>query len=165
MNDLDRVVTRNYQPTDDDIIRARLRTLGVQEYHFVFEYGGYASGLAAYTSSRLSSRPFYRAGMAVIRRRRSKKQCMNHVPRPYPPSVFLVLINFFHASSEPHGTPTSMMVITLFFHFFLHTFLISIYLCVTADGIIFLACVFLSFLLRHLTLLILIYLFHRPGTL
>ena len=30
--DLDRVATREYEPTDDDILRARLRTVGVQEY-------------------------------------------------------------------------------------------------------------------------------------
>lgn len=26
-------------PTDDDVIRARLRTLGVQEYRFIFDHG------------------------------------------------------------------------------------------------------------------------------
>ena len=30
--DLDRIATREYEPTDDDILRARLRTVGVQEY-------------------------------------------------------------------------------------------------------------------------------------
>jgi hypothetical protein len=30
--DLDRIATRGYEPTDDDILRARLRTVGVQEY-------------------------------------------------------------------------------------------------------------------------------------
>lgn len=37
--DAERIAARNYQPTDDDIIRARLRTVGVQEYKFVFENG------------------------------------------------------------------------------------------------------------------------------
>ncbi|RDB17773.1 Guanine nucleotide-binding protein alpha-4 subunit [Hypsizygus marmoreus] len=39
LNDTDRIATRNYQPTDDDVIRARLRTLGVQEYRFIFDHG------------------------------------------------------------------------------------------------------------------------------
>lgn len=29
----------DYQPTDGDVVRARLRTLGVQEHSFVFEQG------------------------------------------------------------------------------------------------------------------------------
>ncbi|KAF9461031.1 G-protein alpha subunit [Collybia nuda] len=37
LNDLDRVATRNYEPSDDDIVRARLRTLGVQEYRIQFD--------------------------------------------------------------------------------------------------------------------------------
>ncbi|KAK0193114.1 guanine nucleotide binding protein, alpha subunit [Armillaria mellea] len=39
LNDAERIAVRNYQPTDDDIIRARLRTLGVQEYNFIFDQG------------------------------------------------------------------------------------------------------------------------------
>lgn len=30
---------RDYEPSDDDIVRARLRTMGVQEYRFMFERG------------------------------------------------------------------------------------------------------------------------------
>jgi len=41
MTDSDRIADQNYQPTDDDVIRARLRTLGVQEYRFVFDHGEY----------------------------------------------------------------------------------------------------------------------------
>ncbi|KAF9000843.1 guanine nucleotide binding protein, alpha subunit [Cyathus striatus] len=37
LDDLDRIATRTYQPSDDDVVRARLRTLGVQEYRFQFE--------------------------------------------------------------------------------------------------------------------------------
>lgn len=37
--DAERITVRNYQPTDDDVIRARLRTLGVQEYRFIFDHG------------------------------------------------------------------------------------------------------------------------------
>ncbi|KAF5325867.1 hypothetical protein D9611_000979 [Ephemerocybe angulata] len=39
INDADRIASRNYQPTDDDVVRARLRTLGVQEYKFIFDHG------------------------------------------------------------------------------------------------------------------------------
>ncbi|KAG7443309.1 guanine nucleotide binding protein, alpha subunit [Guyanagaster necrorhizus] len=39
LHDAERIAVRNYQPTDDDIIRARLRTLGVQEYRFIFDHG------------------------------------------------------------------------------------------------------------------------------
>jgi len=37
LNDLDRIATRTYEPSDDDIVRARLRTLGIQEYKIQFE--------------------------------------------------------------------------------------------------------------------------------
>lgn len=37
LDDLDRIATRNYEPSDDDIVRARLRTLGVQEYRIRFD--------------------------------------------------------------------------------------------------------------------------------
>ena len=39
LNDTERIASWNYQPTDDDVIRARLRTLGVQEYKFVLSHG------------------------------------------------------------------------------------------------------------------------------
>ncbi|KAM6493116.1 Guanine nucleotide binding protein (G-protein), alpha subunit [Amanita muscaria] len=39
LNDAERIASWNYQPTDDDVIRARLRTLGVQEHQFVFDHG------------------------------------------------------------------------------------------------------------------------------
>jgi hypothetical protein len=34
MGDVDRLVARDYEPSDQDVIKARLRTVGVQEYHF-----------------------------------------------------------------------------------------------------------------------------------
>ncbi|KAH0581497.1 hypothetical protein H2248_011211 [Termitomyces sp. 'cryptogamus'] len=37
LDDLDRIATKHYEPTDDDIVRARLRTLGIQEYKIEFE--------------------------------------------------------------------------------------------------------------------------------
>ena len=39
INDAERIARTDYQPTDDDVIRARLRTLGVQEYKFIFDHG------------------------------------------------------------------------------------------------------------------------------
>jgi len=41
LNDIERIATRNYEPSDDDVIRARLRTLGVQEYSFWVEQAGH----------------------------------------------------------------------------------------------------------------------------
>ena len=32
LNDLDRIATRDYVVSDDDIVRARLRTVGIQEH-------------------------------------------------------------------------------------------------------------------------------------
>ena len=37
LNDIERIATRDYEPSDNDVIRARLRTLGVQEYSFWVE--------------------------------------------------------------------------------------------------------------------------------
>lgn len=34
LDDLDRIAHRDYEPTDEDVVRARLRTTGVQEYRF-----------------------------------------------------------------------------------------------------------------------------------
>jgi len=39
LDDLYRIAHRDYEPTDDDVVRARLRTMGVQEYRFLFETG------------------------------------------------------------------------------------------------------------------------------
>ena len=41
LDDLYRIAHRGYEPTDDDIVRARLRTVGVQEFRFVMETGTY----------------------------------------------------------------------------------------------------------------------------
>ncbi|KIP06671.1 hypothetical protein PHLGIDRAFT_106742 [Phlebiopsis gigantea 11061_1 CR5-6] len=37
--DVDRIARRDYTPSDDDVVRARLRTLGVQEHRIHFESG------------------------------------------------------------------------------------------------------------------------------
>ncbi|KZT05686.1 G-protein alpha subunit [Laetiporus sulphureus 93-53] len=39
LNDAARIATVTYEPTDDDIVRARLRTLGVEEHRFTMESG------------------------------------------------------------------------------------------------------------------------------
>ncbi|EMD30978.1 heterotrimeric G-protein alpha subunit [Gelatoporia subvermispora B] len=39
LDDVARVAARGYEPSDDDVVRARLRTMGVQEYRFKFERG------------------------------------------------------------------------------------------------------------------------------
>lgn len=44
----DRIARRDYQPTDDDVIRARLRTLGVQEYKFIFDHGMFSQWFSSY---------------------------------------------------------------------------------------------------------------------
>lgn len=37
--DVERIASPGYEPSDDDVIRARLRTMGVQEHRFTFERG------------------------------------------------------------------------------------------------------------------------------
>lgn len=39
LNDVARIAARGYEPSDEDVVRARLRTMGVQEYRFRFERG------------------------------------------------------------------------------------------------------------------------------
>ncbi|KAJ8468683.1 hypothetical protein ONZ45_g17156 [Pleurotus djamor] len=39
LDDQERIATASYEPTDDDVVRARLRTVGVQEHRIVFEQG------------------------------------------------------------------------------------------------------------------------------
>ena len=39
LNDLDRIASWEYSVTDNDIVRARLRTVGIQEYRLLFKNG------------------------------------------------------------------------------------------------------------------------------
>ena len=39
MNDIRRIASREYVPSDNDVVRARLRTLGVQEYKIKLNKG------------------------------------------------------------------------------------------------------------------------------
>lgn len=41
MDDVDRIVARDYEPSDQDVVKARLRTVGVQEYHLSIPGGKY----------------------------------------------------------------------------------------------------------------------------
>lgn len=39
LDDITRVTARDYEPSDKDVLKARLRTVGVQEYKFTIEKG------------------------------------------------------------------------------------------------------------------------------
>jgi len=50
LNDLDRIACRDYVVSDDDVVRARLRTVGIQEYRLKFRHGPWEHG--TWTSPR-----------------------------------------------------------------------------------------------------------------
>ncbi|KAI0634650.1 G-alpha-domain-containing protein [Trametes polyzona] len=52
LDNIPRIASRNYEPSDDDIVRARLRTLGVQEHRLVMERSHGMSSLATNDISR-----------------------------------------------------------------------------------------------------------------
>ncbi|KAJ7756308.1 guanine nucleotide binding protein, alpha subunit [Mycena metata] len=72
LNDLDRIARTDYQITDDDIIRARLRTVGVQEYRVTFEHGHSAGSewrmydVGGTRSSRAAWYPYFDDCDAII---------------------------------------------------------------------------------------------------
>ena len=43
MDDVDRIVARDYEPSDQDVVKARLRTVGVQEYNLTIPGGEYST--------------------------------------------------------------------------------------------------------------------------
>jgi len=43
MDDIDRVVAKDYEPSDQDVIKARLRTVGIQEYRFGISGGKHST--------------------------------------------------------------------------------------------------------------------------
>ncbi|KAH8829160.1 heterotrimeric G protein alpha subunit [Flagelloscypha sp. PMI_526] len=51
LNELDRVAHRDYHVTDDDIVRARLRTVGIQEHRVRFKNGPWDTPKSARSSS------------------------------------------------------------------------------------------------------------------
>lgn len=75
INDADRISDRNYQPTDDDVIRARLRTLGVQEFRFILDRGIFKHSILVFLWSLITLRTRHGQWVAVVRCRRNKKQC------------------------------------------------------------------------------------------
>lgn len=48
LNDLDRIASWEYSVTDDDIVRARLRTVGIQEYRLLFKNGPWDNNTGIY---------------------------------------------------------------------------------------------------------------------
>jgi len=72
LDDLYRIANRDYEPTDDDVVRARLRTMGVQEYRFVFETGREAGqewifyDVGGSRSHRASWHPYFMDVKAII---------------------------------------------------------------------------------------------------
>ncbi|EIN05274.1 G-alpha-domain-containing protein [Punctularia strigosozonata HHB-11173 SS5] len=72
LEDVHRIAVRGYTPTDSDVVRARLRTVGVQEHRFVFEQGR-ASGtewilydVGGHRSSRAAWYPYFDDVDAII---------------------------------------------------------------------------------------------------
>ncbi|KAI0699598.1 G-protein alpha subunit-domain-containing protein [Cerioporus squamosus] len=72
LNDAGQIAVMNYEPTDDDIVRARIRTLGVEEHHFTME-GGALPGMEWYIYDVSRSRsvrqhwiPFFDDVQAII---------------------------------------------------------------------------------------------------
>ena len=69
MNDIDRIASREYEPSDDDVVRARLRTLGVQEHKIKFTKGarlGFSFACVAHCMHRTGS------GLRVVHLRRGR---------------------------------------------------------------------------------------------
>ncbi|KAL0064896.1 hypothetical protein AAF712_008149 [Marasmius tenuissimus] len=72
LNDVERIAVSDYQPTDNDIIRARLRTLGVQEYKINFDHGRSAGqewriyDVGGTRSCRAAWYPYFEDAHAII---------------------------------------------------------------------------------------------------
>ena len=68
LSDISRVASRNYMPTDDDILRARLPTVGVQEHKITLEVGPergsvwYIFDVGGSRSQRATWEPFFDDG-------------------------------------------------------------------------------------------------------
>lgn len=72
LNDWDRIANRSYVPTDEDVVRARLRTLGVQEYRITFDHGPavgqewWLYDVGGARSSRAAWYPYFEDVSAII---------------------------------------------------------------------------------------------------
>ena len=69
LQDVGRIARRDYTPSDDDVVRARLRTLGVQEHRILFETGAVLHPHSIHTSTNTSlQRPRCWSRMVSLRR-------------------------------------------------------------------------------------------------
>jgi guanine nucleotide-binding protein alpha-1 subunit len=72
LRDADRICSRTYEVSDDDVIRARLRTVGVQEHRFVFDDGRAAGtewllyDVGGHRSARATWAPYFDTVDAII---------------------------------------------------------------------------------------------------
>ncbi|TFK25565.1 G-alpha-domain-containing protein [Coprinopsis marcescibilis] len=72
LNDLDRILRSDYLPSDSDIVRARLRTTGVQEYYFRLDRTNHTSvdwiiyDVAGARTSRAAWIPYFKEITALI---------------------------------------------------------------------------------------------------
>ncbi|RDB24781.1 Guanine nucleotide-binding protein alpha-4 subunit [Hypsizygus marmoreus] len=72
LHDLDRIANLDYVPSDEDVVRARLRTTGVQEYRFTLDRGTASSldwlmyDVAGIRTSRAAWIPYFKDITAII---------------------------------------------------------------------------------------------------
>ncbi|TEB18686.1 heterotrimeric GTP-binding alpha subunit [Coprinellus micaceus] len=72
LNDIARIATMDYLPSDSDIVRARIRTVGVEEHHFVFEKGAesnadvYITDVGGSRSQRATWVPYFDDVQAIL---------------------------------------------------------------------------------------------------
>jgi len=109
MDDIDRIVARDYEPSDKDVVKARLRTVGVQEYHFTIPGGGYST-FDAGAGPRLTISSHGARRLDLIRRRWFKGICKPHLS----PRLHILTRVTWPGDSEMHGVPT-LTVSTLSF--------------------------------------------------
>ncbi|KAK7038824.1 hypothetical protein VNI00_010454 [Paramarasmius palmivorus] len=99
LDDIDRIATAHYEPSDDDIVRARLRTVGVQEYRITFS-----------SSSRSLAQPlnewiFYDVGGS---------RTVRHAWVPYFDNINSIIFREDHIFSQSRiHKLTSLMVILI----------------------------------------------------
>ncbi|KAF8841889.1 G-alpha-domain-containing protein [Paxillus ammoniavirescens] len=70
LNDIDRIASHEYEPSDDDVVRARLRTVGVQEHRFPMDRGHGTEwvmyDVGGTRSSRATWAPYFDDADAII---------------------------------------------------------------------------------------------------
>ncbi|KAG6866670.1 hypothetical protein C0991_000780 [Blastosporella zonata] len=72
LHDVDRIASPDYVPSDADVVRARLRTTGVQEYHFFLDRGTATAldwlmyDVAGIRTSRAAWIPYFKNITAII---------------------------------------------------------------------------------------------------